>query len=324
MLANAEEQKALMQDIIAISANSSEWNSTLKNYWNSFNFDIPESGKELEVGFVYDINSLDKQKYIEQINNGIKDDKKKLKTDEDLLNYIEKRVEAINTTFTNNIKAAQNIKDPGARQKAIDNAYRVKYDSLVKVEGERYKVGSPIIPFDYILYRYCLVYGDIANELALINKSPKIRFYLQSQTDIKRMKKAEQSVNRTRNKLLLEVTENVEKMHNLLYAMGKGGQIPNDDVELYDMIEKLSHQDTDNFIRIASDKDLNIIGAIEKYIASGIFTRYEGSTTIYDSTDLEKPLGNTTEEVVAFFKNQANKATVKEFETRYKNLGVEV
>jgi len=320
MMANSEEQRVLMQDVISISPNSSEWNKQLKYYWNSFSVDIPENGKELEVGFVYDIEALDKQDYISRINKGFDKEKDKLTSDADLKRYIDKRIESVVYSFQNAIKAAQSIKNNQSRQKAIDNAYRVKYDNIVKLEGERYKVGNPIDAFDYMLYRYCLVYGDVANDYTLVSKSPKIRFYLHSEEDIKKLKKSKQQTDKTRLKALLDVTDSVDAMENLLYAMGKADIIPQDDVELYEMVEGLSKSDTAEFLRIANNKDLKILGAIEKYVASGIFVRHPGSTAVFNATNLETPLGNNIDEVLTYFKNPANKAVVKELETKYKNL----
>jgi hypothetical protein len=320
MMANAEEQKVLMPDIIAISSNSADWNKQLKDYWNSFSIDIAENGKELEIGFVYDINGLDKKDYITQINKGIDKEKDKLTKDEDLKRYIDKRIEAVIHGFNINIKNAQQIKNSLSRQKTIDNAYRIKYDNIVKLESERYKVGTPINAFEYMLYRYCLVYGDVANDFSLVSKSPKIRFYLHSEEDIKKMKKAKQESDRSRTRLLLEVTDSVESMEDLLYAMGEGDNIPTDDVDLYEKIEKLSLSRASDFMRFANNKDLPILGKIEKYIASGIFTRHIGSSAVFLSTDMEKPIGNNIDEVLAYFKNAANKAVVKELETKYKNL----
>ena len=321
MLANPEEQKIIMQDIIAISPNSGEWNKELTNYWNSFSYDIPENGKELEIGFIYDINDLSKKPFIESINKGISIAKDKLESDNDLRKYIDNRLKLVIDDFKKSMSAAGTIKDVLRAKKAFDAAYDIKYKSIETIERERYKVGRPIEAFDYMLYRYCLVYSDVANEPDLTTKSPRIRFYLHSSTDIKLAKDNKVKDTRVRTKLLLEVTESVEDIENFLYAIGEASNIPEDDSDKYLKVEKLSISRADDFLRIARDKDLNIVGTIEKYISAGIFNRFEGSKIIYDATNMDEPLGNTIEEVVKYFKATANKAMVADLKTRYKNLG---
>ncbi len=322
MLANSEEQSTLMSDIIAISANDSTWTKQLKGYWDGFSYDIPENGKELEIGFVYDITALDRQTYISQINKNITVEKNKITTDEDLKDYINNRLTSVTEDFNKSIKTLTNITNVVSRQKALDEAYRVKYDSVQKIESERFKVGRPINSFHYILYRYCLVYGDVANEEVLVSKTPKIRFYLHSQEDIKKQQRAKAKTSQSRIKLLVNVIDSIESMQNLLYAMGEGSKIPTDDEDLYKEIEKISTDREVDFIRIASDSNLKLIGEIEKYIDKGILTRADGSNVIFNPLHTDSPIGNNMEEAIVYFKNQANKATVSEFKTRFSNLAI--
>ena len=322
MLANSEEQANIMGDIISISPKSAEWNKSLKDYWDGFAYDIPETGKDLEVGFVYDINALDKAHYIVNINKNISDAKDKLNTDKDLKAYIDVRLERVKDNFNKTIGTLGEIKDVQLRQKRQDDAYKVKYDSIQLLESERFKVGRPINAFEYILYRYCMIYGDVANEEGLVSKSPKIRFYLNSEEDIKKGKRAKSKTNRNRIKLLVDVIDSVDSMENLLYAMGESDNIPTNDDDLYEYIEKLSVSRETDFIAAASNPDLSLIGSIEKYISSGVLTRTFGSQVIFNPTDMESPIGNTMEEAIVYFKNQANKAIVSELKTKYKNLAI--
>jgi len=322
MIANSEEQASIMGDIIAISPNSSDWNKELKRYWDGFTYDIPENGKELEIGFIYDINAINKQVYINNINSSITIEKNKLRSDEDLKNYIDDRIKLIIKSFNKTMSTVANIKDAVQQQRVQDNAYKVKFDNLQIVESERFKVGRPIEAFDYMLYRYAMVYGDVANEQSLVSKSPKIRFYLHSADDIKKEKRLKSKTNFNKIKLLVKVLDSVESMTNLLYAMGEGNNIPTDNEDLYDMIEKISVSRESEFITIANNPDLQVLGSIEKYINSGILTRAHGSQIVYNATDNETPIGNTMEEVIKYFKNQANKAVISEFKTKYNNLAI--
>lgn len=317
-----DEQKAIMSDVIGIAGNSAEWNKAIKDYWNSFTYEVPESGKSLEVGFLYDISSSDSiiSKFINSVNSNISDKSKHLTTDENLKEYIDSRLIKINSDFKRRMQEIGSIKDLVLRDKLETQAFTNKYNNIVSIEGDRYKVGRPINAFEYILYRYCLGYAHVANEEILVTKSPNIRFYLYSDDDIKKDKKARQTTNRTRMATLLKVTESVSSIENLLYAMNEADNMPSDDGDKYEKVETLSKTRTEDFLKVANDKNLISIGTIEKYIKYGILSRSAGSQVIYNPTsDSNDPIANNMEEGIRYFLNAANKAIISNLETRYKN-----
>lgn len=320
ILSNTEEQKNLMADIISISPNSPNWNELLKYYWDSISEEIPESGRKLEVGFTYDIDAQDKANYIKSINSNITSDKAKIKSDNDLKSYIDNRLDKIINSFNLMIKDANKLTNDKARDTAISEAYKFKHTSIIKVESERYKVGTPINAVDYMLYRYCLVYRDVANEFTLVNKSPNIRFYLHSEADIKRYKELKRKSENSRMSAYLDIIKNVSKVENVLYAMGFADEIPEDDIDKYTFLDEKSKENSNKFIRVATNKNLEQLGLIEKYIKFNIINRLPGSQVIVDSTDPTKVIGNTINEVVSWFNNDKNAATVSEYALKFKNL----
>lgn len=322
IMANADEQKAIMPDIIGVAGNNADWNKETRNYWNSFTYEVAESGKELEIGFMYDINTSNTviKEFIDNYNKKVNSEKDKLTTDEDLRDYIDNRLKYVINSFKKQISTLDSIKDAVTRDKLESQAYSTKYTSIVSIEGDRYKIGRPIDASEYMLYRYLLGYSPVANEEALMNKSPNIRFYLTSEEDIKKEKKSRINRDRTRMSLLLEVTKDIASIENLLYAMHEVN-IPTDDIDKHELVEKLSVSRADEFIRIAGDKNLILVGTIEKYIAFGLLDRAFGSQIIYNpnstSTD---PIGNNIEEVIKYFNNPSNKVTISELDAKFKTL----
>ena len=320
MLANSEEQKVLMADIISISPTSPEWHKLLKAYWDSISEEIPESGRLLNIGFVYDITSIDTAEYVKSINANIKSEKDKLATDEDLKDFVESKILDIDKDFSKRIKLLDNIKNEREHNAALNEAYKIKYDSIIKVESEHYKFGRPIDNADYMLYRYCLVYRDVANEKDLATKSPNIRFYLHSEESIKRYKQQVVDFERNRMTSYLSVIQSVSKVENVLYAMGFGATIPSDDRDKYIMLDEKSKQNVSKFIAISNDKNLETLGLIEKYIKYGIIRRLDGSQVVVDASDPSVIIGNNVDEVVTWFKLDSNKGAISEYSSKYKNL----
>ena len=92
MIANHQEQKDLMKTIINDSPASPTWDKAVRNYWDSLRYEVPASGKELDLTFTYDIADTTKLEYIKAINNNITGEKAKLTTNKNLADYIDSRL----------------------------------------------------------------------------------------------------------------------------------------------------------------------------------------------------------------------------------------
>ncbi len=317
---NTEEQSVLMSDVLSVSPTSPDWNKVLKSYWNSISQEVPKSGKKLEIGFMYDIDSFAKKKYIDIINRNIYSEKGKLVNDKDLNDYIDNKITAAIHVFNKSVIIANKLSNEKAKDSALTDAYFKKYAIIIAAESERYKVGTPINAFEYMLYRYCLVYRDVANEFSLKDKSNNIRFYLHSDIDIKKYKELKLQNERDRMNLYLKMIKSVSSVENTLYAMGFGNEIPSEDIDKFTMLDEKSKSDTSKFINIANNSHLETLGLIEKYIKYGIINRFEGSQIIVDGNDPTIIIGNNLDEVLSWFNNKSNNATVSEYSIRFKNL----
>lgn len=319
ILSNAEEQKVLMQDIIGLSPNNEHWGTKLANYWHSISEPVGANGRELEIGFIYDIASLDKVPYVKLINENLAKDKQ-ITSDQDIVDYFNNRLAAIKTQF-NKAATVANKLDPIQKDKAIKTAYKVYYDMVWKVESERYKFGSPIDTADYILYRYCLGYSHVANSFELANNSSNIRFYLHSEADIQRAKEARYKAEKDRMTTYIKVIQSLPKVENILYAMGKGDELKTlDETDQFLLLEKLSKDKAQQFVTIANDKNLEAKGLIEKYIAYSLLRRLEGSQVIVDASDPALTIGNNIDEAITFFSNKKNDVVIKEYSAKFKGL----
>jgi len=320
MLASGEEMKALLPEILGVSPNSVNWDTRLSYYWNSISENIDPSGRLLEVGYVYDIDSPDTKFYIDAFNKSISADNK-LNSSEDIAKYFKnsylKIVEEFNKAIVNSRKSS-NAKDA---DKSLNEAYHVKYDKIIALESQKYKYGKPINVADYILYRFCLVHSQVANEYDLAEKSQNIRFYLHSEEEIKQFKERQVQLEKERMNVFLETVKSADKVENLLYALGLGFTIK--DLDAIDRNITLNTYSIDNakvFISTAGNKQLETIGLIEKYITFGILRRLESSSIIIDAVDPSITVGNNMDEAVQYFNSKKNDAYLSELNARFKGL----
>jgi hypothetical protein len=320
MLASGEEQQVLMGELLGLSSNSPNWDSRLSYYWNSIAEEIESSGRVLEVGYSYDISASKNQHYIEQFNK-LASDNAKFKTSEDIYNYFVNSYKSIIDEFDKAIIQSRRVSSVKDSDRYVNEAYRIKYDKIITLESQKYKYGNPVNVSDYMLYRFCLVHSQVANEFSLVDKSQNIRFYLHSEDEIKQYKETKIKLEKDRMSMFLDVVKSSDKVENLLYALGLGVNIKDSDAaDRNIMLNTFSSDNPSKFISMASDKNLELRGMIEKYITFNILKRIDGSSIIIDSVDAAKTIGNNIDEAISFFMTDTNKAYLSELSARFKGL----
>jgi len=148
LLANGDELKVLMRTVLGVdpNSNSSNWDKIVRNYWDSLSVDVHPNGKNLEIGFIYDLDDPERKSSIAKLKNDVKS----INNDTALKDYV--------TGFSK--EGRPNVPD-----------------------NKKYLYAQPINPQDWLLYRYCVGidgkgYRDVANDLKSVENSPHIRFYI--------------------------------------------------------------------------------------------------------------------------------------------------
>ena len=280
MLAKGAEQRAIMRNVIGVDPNSqtSNWDSLIKNYWDSLSVIIPSSGRILEVGFKYDIKTQDDLR--KDAIRALKADKKDITTSEKLSIYAE----------------------------GLEEEYK-------------YRFGEPLVPEDYMLWRYCLVYGYVANSIDEIKKAPKkIKFYLFSETERKDEQKAKHELKKDLTIKYLEVIKDKELMDSILMVNGFAETI--NDMSVIDKeqaIDGLTLQSPNKFLASYKDKTIKTKSIIEQLVVANILRRLPNTDKIVDAKDVTINIGDSLDEAVGYFLNQKNKAIVSEYTEIYKH-----
>jgi len=329
MISLSNELKVLMPSIIGLSSTSSDWDKMVKRYWDSLSEQINPIGKTLETGFTYDMTDTSKTEYIIEINKQIENNKgTKITTDEGLKNYIYERLTKVEETYNITVINANKLQER-EKEEALKDAYDTKYNAIWNIEADHYKVGTPINPFEYLLWKYCLVYGDVANEFSFANKSTKIRFYLSSEDAKRELERIKIKTTNQAMAAYLKIIASRNEVINILFAMGLGDIIFNIaktasgedlDLQLHVLLKNEMDKDPAKFIASASDKNVAYKGLVEKYIAYNVLRRLQGTNIIVDYSDSAKVIGSSLEDAVSYFNNKENAAYISELETKFKDL----
>lgn len=285
LAANKGEIEAYFPNILGIAPNNPQFITRVKQYLNNIMIKVDSLGKTFNSSFHY----YHKKDYY------------RFKAAED----------AINAEF-NKANRSNLI--------SLRKALTEKIDRLNALESEQYKYGYPINIEDYLMYRHCLLYNDIAKDMTFINVDSNVRFYFKDNVEeSKRAAKAHQELIKARanfvscisNAELFEAVYIQYCLHNNLPVMPS---LAEERIMQEEKLDKFSTNEPVVFNRIFANKDITVMALIEKLIARGELIRLEHNQNI--TTPTGEMIGANIKEAIAWFKNPDNVSAVNAYKTK--------
>lgn len=275
LASNKGEVEAYFPALIGISSNHPDFTTRVKSWLSNIQVTISEDNVSFNTSFVYNT----KRDYLE------------FKAKEDAINAEFDKVDRSNLT-------------------AVKEAVARKVDALNNLESGKYKVGHPENLEEYLIYRHCLLYKDVAKDLSLINADPTLRFYIKD--EVKEQEK--------QNKLILERKKAMKHFMELSATDDKFRavyiqMIVNQGANVHEallqsrltqenQLMNFANTSPDKFNKLYSDKNVSTKAFIELLIARGELVRPEFNQQI--STVDGTFIGSNINEAVAYFDNPAN------------------
>lgn len=284
---NKGEVEAYFPALIGLSANNPEFITRVKAWLSNIQLIINDNDKSLDISFVYN-------RYADYLAFKAKEDK------------ID---EAYAKVDRNDISA-------------IKDAIKTKVTALNALESEKYAYGYPVNLEEYIIYRHCLLYRDVAKDIALINSDPTLRFYIKDAAkEAEKQKKLVQEKKKAMANFIelgaseqkfsaMFVTIVALKNENISLALLKS----KDEKESYVM--DFVNTNPDKFNKLFNDKTIETRALIETLIVRGELVRAEYNQQI--STADGAYIGSNMKEAIAYFNNPNNKEAREAYETKVK------
>ena len=286
---NKVEVETYFPSLLGISPNHPDFVTRVKQYLNNIQISVDDLGKTLDCSFIYNKKS---------------DYLKVLRREEE----IEEKYQSVNRN---------NLKD-------LKEALKIKIYDLNLLESSKCTLGRPVNLTDYIMYRHCLLYNDIAKDVALINDNPSIRFYFRDDKKEKdKARKLRTEANKAKQNYIACIADAslFEAMY-IQYCLIKGlpitSYLAQDDIIKEQNLDKFSTEDPIKFNKLFANKDIKLTGTIEKLILKGELIRIPGSQNIMTSDGTF--IGANMNEVLAWFKNPENTAVVNAYYNKLKNI----
>lgn len=284
---NKEEVEAYFPRLIGLSPNNDNFVSRVKQYLNNIQVAVDELGKTFDCSFHYNHYS-------------------------DYLT-VKKKEEQIESKYK--LANKSNSKDLRA-------ALKEKITLLNELESSKHKFGYPLNLEDYILYRHCLLYNDIAKDTALINSDASIRFYFKDNNkEAELQKKLRTEINNAKANYVQIVSDpDMFDAVYIQYCVISGRPIVSstleDRITKETQLDRFSIEDPIKFNHICRDNDIKLKALIETLIARGEFIRAQHNQNIL--TPEGDFIGANMKEAVAWFKDSANSAMVAGYKNKLK------
>ena len=287
--ANKEEVDTYFPNIIGLSPTDPNFVMRVKQYLNNIRIPVDELGRSFDISFHY----------------YHKEDYNRIKVEED---KIEKIYQTANRQDITKLRAA----------------LKEKITKLNVLESTKCKLGYPINVDDYLMYRHCLLYNDVAKDVALINSDSNIRFYFKDdQKEAEKLRKFRMEVNKAKTNYVACLADDtlfdaVYTQFCVINNMPVISSLAESRIDREIKLDKFSTDEPVKFNKIFNNKDVKLIATIEMLIARGelIRSQYNQNITSPDGDFIGANMG----EAVAWFKNTENSSVVNALINKLKNI----
>ena len=284
---NKGEVDAYFPQLIGLSPSNPEFITRVKAYLSNIQMNVNNENATLNISFVYN----HKKDYIN----------------------ISKKEDAINAEYGKVDRANPN---------AIKEALKKKIDALNTLEGTKYLYGRPENLEEYLMYRHCLLYRDVAKDVALINEDPTLRFYIKDEAKEAQRQKKLVDEKKHAMKHFVELCASENKFNAVFVQVALStGLILSEAVakakdEKDNILINYVNENPDKFNKLVSDKNVITKAFIEILIMRGELVRSEYNQQI--STADGTFIGSNMNEAVAYFNNPNNASVKSAYENKLK------
>lgn len=284
---NKDEVEAYFPALVGLSTNNPEFITRVKAWLSNIQVNVNENDKVLNTSFIYN----HKRDYL------------RIKAEEEKIDAEYDRVDRANL-------------------KAIKEAIKKRVEALNALESSKHKYGRPENLEEYLIYRHCLLYRDVAKDMVLINSDNSLRFYIKDENKeaAKRKKLTEERVRAMRN--FVEVGASDSKFNSVFVSviiyLGRqlATELLKSDDEKKAIVIQFVNEHPDKFNKIVNDKNVTVKAFIETLIARGELVRSEFNQQI--STADGTFIGSNMNEAIAYFNNPNNKDVRTAYENKLK------
>ena len=143
------------------------------------------------------------------------------------------------------------------------------------------------------------------------------RFYIQDLTRDDKVKNNEIQVKKDADKEFIKISSNEKSMKRVLRLMSSTNPDRMTVEQIENALYELKNSNPKKFVRIATDKHLELKSEIEEMVSAGVLRKIGNQIIFIDET-----LGDTTEDTVIYLKDKKNSGKLTLLRAKLKELSL--
>lgn len=287
LMSNKGEVEHYFPELVGVASNNPEFITRVKNYLNNMFLDIRDTERTIDISFRYH----HKRDYL------------KIKEAED---RIWKRYNEVDRSNAAKLYEAAVLRD----------------NDLFNLESTKYQYGDPLNLEQYIIYRHCLNYPDVAKDEAFINSNANLRFYIKDvrKEEVRKEKLIKEQQAAMKHLVELQASPNKTAAVYINYCVYNGinladGLAKNGLMQTKELMDFATNNPR-KFNEIVTDRKLMSKAFVETLIARGELIRSDFNQQI--STPDGDFIGANINDAIAFFDNPNNAGLKTKLENKLK------
>jgi hypothetical protein len=281
MIIRNEMMGMLMPNIIALNENNDEFTSRVADYWNSLSVNIPDNGKDLEIGFSFSLNDIKRKDNLIEIQK----EYKTIKTDKDLANVVLSHI-------------------PDDEQYKYGTPLKSE-DYLLWIYCKNYRdVANTVNDINKSSHIRFYIHDEA---ILKQQKESLIDLRMSSQNKLFNIINNENADTIIYNMLCVLQPDSISLLDS---KTSKERQI-----DLFDIMSS----DPNKFNSIVDDKNLQTKALIQKLINKKILRKLPNTDIIVDGEDSSLIIGNTFNDAITWFALENNIPKISEYNVLLKN-----
>ena len=287
LMASSGEMEKYMPTLLGIAANHPDFVMRVSKWFNNIAVFVGSDGYEFDCSF----NWRKKSDYIEY-----------------------KRLESIiEDEYDNTDKSTP---------KLLKDAIKKRIDALHDLEATRYLYGMPVNVSDYLIYRHCLLYPDVAKDIQLVHFDNRVRFYIKDENkEAARAKKRQQYANQAKRNYL-EIIDDKNKFKDIFVCYCAAlnlnilSNLNQESAIKERMLDEYASKEPEKFNKLFNNRNIHLQALIEEAIAKGELLRSSVNHNIM--TPEGNFIGGNMKEAIAYLLNPDNADFKKTLEIKIK------
>nr|DAS84097.1 MAG TPA: hypothetical protein [Crassvirales sp.] len=287
LMASVGEINKYMPALLGISSTHPDFTTRVSKWFNNISVFVDYNGFTFDCGF----NWLKKSDYLEY----------------------KRKEEAIENAYDDSDKS---------NPKALKDAIKKRVEALTELESTRYLYGLPINVSDYLIYRHCLLYPDVAKDINVVHFDNKVRFYIKDENkEVARAKKRQIQANQAKRNYL-EILDDKNKFRDVFICYCASlnlnilANLNQEDSIKEQLLDTFASQEPDKFNKLFNNRNIHLQALIEEAISKGELIRSNVNQNIM--TPEGNFIGGNMKEAIAYFLNPTNADFKKTLETKLK------